>query len=924
MSDAQAGSSAHQELDAIKEKLLEWTQVPKLSFSSDHTLSTSTRPPSLYVYHVPEDLKARRILFGDFHQGSDEDPKSLDAGSQFFQQLFDREELLALLRHDGNFSNYLQNRWNDTLRFDVAQIAAIDEEGVCDAEKRVAKVVFDLAALTLLDLSTDQIRHIGKWALLVTRPSRETDVKADLLLGLQEKTMITGFDVQNTSKHDPIMPLVQDLDFDYMKHLVSIECKNLLLGNPMAYLTLLLLTRLLNDDAIPMLWPKPDCQNCAKFAESHRVQDGASLVIIPSDSLDPSGLDALEIDDLDEEIQRVLQLLPQDSAPDHDETARRNPTGGPFYNEVYGPMKDLLRKTELENLRLETVMKWVTPIRNIVLQGFSQMIRHDLTFGIVSSHNTSFLMQRLREPFGTLIISPLHQPTMENYIVQRVMWFVAAWRDAIERKSLNSQRWTDPYKGVKYSSNDPAPEPIDHGSDDSIRDPDYHPGRQSHVQQDTEDNDAEPRRSKRKTGRKQTQRPGWNDGGHPRHPPPDGGNGRGGGSGGAGSAGGAGNSHSGAHGESSHNKRYANAEDSSSRSGAKRGRHHADINVQADEIHLAFNCIQPLLQSSAFSHYFRVTNLSKGTTDFPIPYDRSKSFITPPRRILAAAIASRNEGDPDLPIVDTSQRRSSVASTASGTSTLSSNAADSSFWSSPKSATSSAYTAPPSSTPSSPSGAQKGVAPGITMAHPNIAAISTPADPQMHVDLSVVVRHGGTILDTKISQSAIGIVWGGNMILEGLSFAVDPIRVVVKLADWDSEMEASISEHGKAILEEAKIYEYLAEIAPKSDIIPHYYGVFNGAGSIALVLSDEGERLPRGAFEALDDDKKRKLFAMTQKLHELGIEHRDISPRNILMDQDENLRIIDFHISKLGHKCPGPIACGELKQLAEDLKLVER
>ncbi|KAJ3800752.1 hypothetical protein GGU11DRAFT_771926 [Lentinula aff. detonsa] len=63
---------------------------------------------------------------------------------------------------------------------------------------------------------------------------------------------------------------------------------------------------------------------------------------------------------------------------------------------------------------------------------------------------------------------------------------------------------------------------------------------------------------------------------------------------------------------------------------------------------------------------------------------------------------------------------------------------------------------------------------------------------------------------------------------------------------------------------------------------------------------------------------------MTQKLHELGIEHRDISPRNILMDQDENLRIIDFHISKLGHKCPGPVACGELKQLAEDLKMVER
>ncbi|KAJ3999111.1 hypothetical protein F5050DRAFT_1805353 [Lentinula boryana] len=921
---AQADLSDNQELDAIKKKILGWTEVLELPLISDHTLSTSTCPPSLYIYHVPEDLRARQIFFGDFHRGSDKDPESLDAEGQFFQHLFDRPKLVELLRHDHNFSKYLQDRWNDSLRVEVAQIAAVNEEGVSDAEKRVAKVVFDLSALTLLDLSTDQIKHIGKWAMLITRPSRETDVKADILLGLQEKTTITSFDARNTSNHDPIWPLLQDLDSDYMKHLVSIECKNLLLGNPMAYLTLLLLIRLLHDRKIPTLWPTPECHNCAKFAESHRVQQRLSPVVIPSDSATQYGLQELNVKALTNEIGRVLQLVPRDPLQD-DATVKHSPTGGQFYNEVRGPMKILLQDPLFRALRLGEVMKWVTPIRNIILQGFSQMIRHDLTFGIVSSHNTSFLMQRLREPFGTLIISPFYQPTMENYIVRRVMWFVAAWRDAIERKSLNSQRWTDPYKGVKHSSNDPAPEPIDHGSDDSIRDPDYNPGRQSHVQQDTEDNDAEPRRSKRKTGRKQTQRPGWKDGGYPRHPPPDGGNGRGGGSGGAGSAGGsgAGNSHSGPHGESSHNKRYAGAEDSSSRSSAKRGRHHADINVQADEIHLAFNCIQPLLQSSAFSHYFRVPNLSTGTTDFPIPYDRSKSFVTPPRRILAAAIASRNEGDPDLPIVDTSQRRSSVASNASGTSTLSSNAADSSFWSSPKSATSSAYTAPPSSTPSSPSGAQKGVAPGITMAHPNIAAISTPADPQMHVDLSVVVRHGGTILDTKISQSAIGIVWGGNMILEGLSFAVDPIRVVVKLADWDSEMEASISEHGKAILEEAKIYEYLAEIAPKSDIIPHYYGVFNGAGSIALVLSDEGERLPRGAFEALDDDKKRKVFAMTEKLHELGIEHRDISPRNILMDQDENLRIIDFHISKLGHKCPGPVACGELKQLAEDLKLVE-
>ena len=67
--------------------------------------------------------------------------------------------------------------------------------------------------------------------------------------------------------------------------------------------------------------------------------------------------------------------------------------------------------------------------------------------------------------------------------------------------------------------------------------------------------------------------------------------------------------------------------------------------------------------------------------------------------------------------------------------------------------------------------------------------------------------------------------------------------------------------------------------------------------------------------------RKRKLFEMAEQLHKLEIKHCDLSPRNILRDKEGELSIIDFHVSQLGHKCPGSVACDELKQFAKDMSL---
>ncbi|KAJ3996047.1 hypothetical protein F5050DRAFT_1895307 [Lentinula boryana] len=204
--------------------------------------------------------------------------------------------------------------------------------------------------------------------------------------------------------------------------------------------------------------------------------------------------------------------------------------------------------------------------------------------------------------------------------------------------------------------------------------------------------------------------------------------------------------------------------------------------------------------------------------------------------------------------------------------------------------------------------------------------IGVPADSVPSAPESIVVDRAGIILHELIARSQSDyIIWRGILILEGLDFTADHLPIVVKLADWERDRvsQSGISAAGRVLLAEAKIYEYLANVAPQSEITPHYYGTFNDSGSIALIIDNGGDRLPSNSLAKLDDNEKHKLFEKAKQLHRLGIYHYDLSERNIIMDEDRNLRIIDFHHAKLNHYCSwtGFGGCDELKQFADDLKL---
>lgn len=282
------------------------------------------------------------------------------------------------------------------------------------------------------------------------------------------------------------------------------------------------------------------------------------------------------------------------------------------------------------------------------------------------------------------------------------------------------------------------------------------------------------------------------------------------------------------------------------------------------------------MKSSALSDYSRVPFGSRiGTTQFPIPF----GLTTPPRRNVAASFTGGG--------IDYSSQRCSSITSVSGTSPISRQ--DSFFWSDNSSSgrSSPTDTTPTSSAFSSPLSHSRGEGVSVTpstLMQPHSSLDSVKETPSARTaefpapvvpDDRFVVFYAGTILDIKLLENSeegnVWDVWGGRLILEGLSSPIDHFRVVVKLADWerDSETEGNISKGGGTILKEAEVYEHLAEVAPELTNTPHYYGVFNCWGSIALVLGDSGERLPEAALKILEANKYVSFICLWMCLYRL-------------------------------------------------------
>ncbi|KAJ7082271.1 hypothetical protein B0H15DRAFT_758575, partial [Mycena belliarum] len=93
--------------------------------------------------------------------------------------------------------------------------------------------------------------------------------------------------------------------------------------------------------------------------------------------------------------------------------------------------------------------------------------------------------------------------------------------------------------------------------------------------------------------------------------------------------------------------------------------------------------------------------------------------------------------------------------------------------------------------------------------------------------------------------------------------------------------------------------------------IPRIFGIYTSADekTKVLLMSDAGTTLRD--FSDLDPTEKQLLFARLVCLHQGGVLHNDLEPRNVARSKTSGPLIIDFDEASLNHECPGA-SCWEL------------
>ncbi|KAJ3860338.1 hypothetical protein EV359DRAFT_85425 [Lentinula novae-zelandiae] len=285
----------------------------------------------------------------------------------------------------------------------------------------------------------------------------------------------------------------------------------------------------------------------------------------------------------------------------------------------------------------------VLPMRNMFIQCWAQMVRHNLTLGFISSHNTSFGIQRGREG-GMVTISPLDQAKEPGYILRLSQMVLKAYQDAAERTECHHSdgvpNWQDPYLEDEFSATRGSPNPsdtvhpeegsgktCDNSRDLSLQsdDPILLTNETKFGNNDTED-EGNSEKSKGKQKKNPKRKGDDNSGFNYDHR-------RDGGSGGAGAGGNGASSSSGykkSYGGSTQLSSGKRSEGSSSQSGSnKRAHNHLAFYIQAKGLHLAFDCPKELLKSDGgFSHFDLATD---SNLSVPFPSDHAgKVPLSPP------------------------------------------------------------------------------------------------------------------------------------------------------------------------------------------------------------------------------------------------------------------------------------------------------
>ncbi|KAF8479980.1 hypothetical protein JB92DRAFT_3041604, partial [Gautieria morchelliformis] len=106
-------------------------------------------------------------------------------------------------------------------------------------------------------------------------------------------------------------------------------------------------------------------------------------------------------------------------------------------------------------------------------------------------------------------------------------------------------------------------------------------------------------------------------------------------------------------------------------------------------------------------------------------------------------------------------------------------------------------------------------------------------------------------------------------------------------------------------------YGMIAEREQAKDILPTFFGRFRHSFFDVLVLSKEGNALT--SWNDLVEDERLELFSMALRLHQAGLRHGDLEPRNVLRSTTGQLKLVDLSEAS-EHQCCGTVQRGSRKR----------
>ncbi|KAJ6602442.1 hypothetical protein DFH09DRAFT_1068848 [Mycena vulgaris] len=118
-------------------------------------------------------------------------------------------------------------------------------------------------------------------------------------------------------------------------------------------------------------------------------------------------------------------------------------------------------------------------------------------------------------------------------------------------------------------------------------------------------------------------------------------------------------------------------------------------------------------------------------------------------------------------------------------------------------------------------------------------------------------------------------------------------------------------ESGGDLMHEAEVYAKLSGVGPRATVFSKTVWGQRLCSSITL---DSASRVLNLYifYPSVELVRRKELLDKVADLHQGGICHNDLEPRNILVDDDGHVNIADFHIMSSDHICEGHHSCDEL------------